>query len=246
MRIKMNIVRNTRSSLSFVLYSLLSLSTAACGTSDSAPQANGLSPKSPAHAIHVSTPTSTEEAKGGALTPDHNAASDKPSTINGLKPPESFSVYASEPIGDGKLCVVGASTDDDGMNQKPIIYVVRTDKRLMWVAQLDLPADTYQGRATHCSRYDGALLVLLQSDTQASRAMSQTLLRVEKIDVSTGAIEKTHDINIPDAYTAWVDVGPGHFQWKGNLLTVSGSYRTGPDQNHSMPFTVHLNNDLSP
>ena len=90
-----------------------------------------------------------------------------------LELPDHFMPYASESIGDGKLCIVGAATDEDGMDQKPVAYMAGSQiKQAIWIAPLDLPPNTFQSRATHCNRHGEALFVLLQSDTQPERALS--------------------------------------------------------------------------
>lgn len=229
----------------FSLCLILSLFVSAWRTSNATPQTNDAGSKPPTHASRTNMPSSSGHSTGKASIADHNPASRASSGANDLKMPANFSAYASEPIGNGEFCVVGASTDDDGMNQKPIAYVTGTDEHPIWVTQLDLPAYTYQGRATHCSRSDGALLVLAQFDTQAAQTMSQTILRVVKLDATTGIVRKKHDLDMPGAYTTWVNGGSSHFEWNAHVLTVSGNYRTDSDSEHSMPFVVHLDSNLN-
>jgi hypothetical protein len=172
--------------------------------------------------------------------------SDKSKNGTPLKLPNHFTAYVSESIGDGKLCVVGAATDDDGLNQKPIAYLADTKgKQAIWVAQLDLPPNTFQSRATHCNQHGGAVFVLLQSDTQSEQSLSQTLLRVVKLDAVTGAVKAQRNVDVAAAYTTWVDEGENHFQWQDDVLTISGNYRRQSDQDEPTPFTTHLTNDLN-
>jgi hypothetical protein len=163
------------------------------------------------------------------------------------KLPANFMSYASQSIGDGKLCVVGAVTDEDGLHEKPIVYVAHAKGgQIIWLDQLPLPADTYQSRATHCNRKGNALFVLLQSDTQPQQTLSQTLLRVMSLDETTGAVRTQRAVDLPGAYTAWVDEGASHFQWVGDELMVSATYRLKSSDDPQASITLRLNPDLIP
>jgi hypothetical protein len=189
----------------------------------------------------------SKEQANDMSAPGKGTSVDKNKSITDLKMPENFMPYASEPIGDAKLCTVGAATDDDGLNQKPVVYMAdAASKRVIWVARLDVPPNTYQSRATHCNRFGNAVFVLLQSDTQSEQTLSQTLLRAVKLDAVTGAVQTQHDVQVPTAYTAWAEEGADHFQWQAQSLIVSGDYRVKADQDHPTPFTVRLNNNLLP
>ncbi len=164
-----------------------------------------------------------------------------------LKFPEHFRAYASTPIGHGQRCISGIDTDADGMNQRPVVYAATaSSKRVLWIAQLDLPADMYQSRATHCTGRGDALYVLLQSDTQASQSLSQTLLRVVKLNASTGAVQSQQDVEVPATYSAWVPKGATHFVWNGNRLAINGDARSASDRERFQKFAVRLNGDLKP
>jgi hypothetical protein len=164
-----------------------------------------------------------------------------------LKLPGHFTPYASAPIGNHRLCVVGTITDDDGMNQKPMVYLAEAaGNRVLWMTPLDLPADMYQSRATHCAIHGNALFVLLQSDTQSEQALSQTLLRVVRLDAVSGAVQIQKDVDVPAAYSAWVDEGSDHFQWNGDHLVLTGNDRAESNHDSQANFTVHLNGDLNP
>jgi len=163
------------------------------------------------------------------------------------KLPANFTSYASESIGKNILCHVGAVTGDDGMNQKPIAYAENVQsKQVLWVAKLNLPPDSFQSRATHCTSSGDSTFVLLQSDTQSEQTLSQTLLRVVKLETKTGALQAQRNVDVPKAYSAWVDEGASHFQWQGNALVVSGNYRLSSDNDSQAQFTVHLNSNLNP
>lgn len=161
--------------------------------------------------------------------------------------PAYFSEYASEPFSTGQRCVVGATTDNDGMNQRPVAYVVGAKgKQLVWVDKLMLPPNTFQSRATHCTSSDHSLFVLLQSDTQSEQTLSQTLLRVVKIDPATGSVQMQQNIELHGALSIWVDEGPSHFQWKGNALIVSGNERLQSSPDQPTTFTIRMDADLKP
>lgn len=164
--------------------------------------------------------------------------------------PDNFMSYATTPIHGNMQCVVGAATDEDGLNQKPVVYLAPAEgsasASLRWVDVLRLPADTYQSRATHCVGPASSLYVLLQSDTQPEQTLSQTLLAIVKVDVATGAVQAREDIAIPGAHTAWVEKGAAHFRWSDHALLVTGNYRKAADQEKTTPFAVRFNSDLQP
>ncbi len=161
--------------------------------------------------------------------------------------PKNFSEYASELTVNGERCVVGAMTDEDGMNQRPLAYTAEANgDRPLWIDHLALPPNTFQSRATHCTSSGHSLFVLLQSDTQSEQTLSQTLLRVVKIDLTTGSAQRQQDIEVPGAFSAWVDEGSEHFQWRGGTLIVSGTERPQSSPNQPSTFTVRMDADLKP
>jgi hypothetical protein len=164
-----------------------------------------------------------------------------------LKLPAHFTAYASQPIDDNRVCVAGRTTDADGINQKPVAYVAeQASKRVLWIARLDVPADMYQSRATHCTRHGDSLYILLQSDTQSEQTLSQTLLRVVKLDAASGAMQLQQDVDVPAAYSAWVDEGANRFAWNGDRLVITGHDLLDADHARQTTFTLRLNNDLKP
>jgi hypothetical protein len=184
------------------------------------------------------------EEKQASSTPPHGGTRSVSHII-----PDGFSSYAVETIDGNDQCVVGAWVDDDDMNQKPFVYVTDPHtKRVIWGKTLDLPANTYQGRITHCLEKNGSLYVVLQSDTQSEQTLSQTFLRIEKISVIDGKIEALKDISIPNvdgAYSAWVNEGKMAFHTDGEHIVVSGQYFRMADADKHLPFQVTLGNDLS-
>ncbi|MEO8778321.1 MAG: hypothetical protein ABI389_06575 [Rhodanobacter sp.] len=159
--------------------------------------------------------------------------------------PKSFSKYASESVGNGKRCIVGAVTDADGMNERAVVHLDdATDTRPTWVHRLNLPPHTYQSRATHCTYSGHSLYVLLQSDTQPEQTLSQTILSVAKLDPATGTVQIQRNIQVPGAFSAWVDWGPDHFQGKGDALIVSGNNRPQSSPDQPTTFIVHVNSHL--
>ena len=160
----------------------------------------------------------------------------------------NFSAYASVSIGGNKRCVAGAELDEDGMHQKPVIYLSEgANKRVVWRKTLPLPADVYQSRATHCLLKSNALYVLLQSDTQPQQSLSQTLLRVVKLRPDDGGMQIHTDIQLPgvmDACSAWVNSGPRNFRWQNGALVISGHYFRLADDQQRRLFQVSLSEDL--
>jgi hypothetical protein len=189
-------------------------------------------------ATQKATPTALS-SNPYSQTPSQHSAS--------LKLPDRFTSYASEPIGDNRVCVAGRTTDADGMNQKPVAYVVeQPKKRVFWVARLGVPTDMYQSRATHCTRHGDSLYILMQSDTQSEQSLSQTLLRVVKLDATSGTVQLQQDVDVPAAYSVWVDEGANHFAWNGDRLVITGHDRLDADHDRQGTFTLRLNDDLKP
>jgi hypothetical protein len=161
--------------------------------------------------------------------------------------PRKFTEYGSQSLDNGGRCVVGAIRDDDGMNARAVGYVTGANAaQPPWVDTFDLPPDTYQSRATHCTSSEHALFVLLQSDTQPQQTLSQTLLRVARLDPATGAVQIQRNVHVPDAFSAWVDLGPDHFQWKGDVLTVVGNRRPASSPDEQTTFTLQMDSHLNP
>ncbi|MEH6420838.1 hypothetical protein [Pseudomonas sp. CGJS7] len=182
-----------------------------------------------------------------AATASKASAAAAPSAPVSAEIPRGFSSYASESIGDNKQCVAGASLDDDGMNQRPVAYVAQTSGKPIWAKTLDLPAETYQSRATHCLRQGDTVYVLLQSDTQPQQTLSQTSLKVIKLSLADGAVQGSGDIAVPGAqgaYSAWVEEGAQHMSWQDGGLRIVGQYFAldAPDQRSA--FQVALKPEL--
>lgn len=209
-------MKNFRSSCFFVMCLLLT----ACNANQTMALASPLAPVQQTPAVAISASPGT------------------------LKLPDHFTAYVSEPIGNNQLCITGTITDEDGMNQKPVAYLTEAaSKRVPWIAKLDLPADMYQSRATHCTRHGNALFVLLQSDTQSEQTLSQILLRVVKLDAASGAVQAQQGVDVPTAYSACVDEGSTHFQWNGDRLVFTGNDKLDSDHDRQATFTGRLNGD---
>ncbi len=181
------------------------------------------------------------------VAPSQGASSEEATQGPATSLPESFNQYASSSMEDGNSCVTGANTDNDGMNQRPAVYAVSNKVDVKWSQQLELPSDTYKGRATHCLYTQGAVFVLVQSDTQPQQTLSQTLLSVAKLDARTGAVKANTTIEVPDvaaAYSAWVDKGAHHFQWMGDGVAIRGNYFLLSNREERRQFEAHLNRDL--
>lgn len=199
-----------------------------------------------------STPA-TQTAEPGPSMAAQPAASDAatastPAAATETVIPAGFSSYASESIGASRQCVVGAAVDEDGMNQKPVVYVEQITGKPVWARTLDVPAATYQSRATHCVGDGDALYVLLQSDTQPQQTLSQTLLRVVKLDAGNGAVRGAGDVAVPGvqgAYSAVVGEGPQHLRWSEDHLSVSGQYFLLDKPDQRSDFQALLKADLS-
>ncbi|MGO1069112.1 hypothetical protein [Lysobacter sp. CA199] len=181
------------------------------------------------------------------------AAADGATPASGSAPvpaeiPQGFSSYASESIGDNKQCVAGASRDEDGMNQRPVAYLAETSGKPIWTKTLDLPADTYQSRATHCVREGKAIYVLLQSDTRPEQNLSQTLLKVVKLNLADGAVLGSGDVVVPGAqgaYSAFVEEGAQHLSWNDGGLRIAGQYFSLDAPDRRSDFQAVLKPDLS-
>lgn len=249
----MNLHRNAPS----ILATVLSLALAACGAQPAS------APSSPVAPADGSAGSDSGSGSERAQSPGSAPASADPASADATPPtssapaqaatmsteiPQGFSSYASESIGDNKRCVAGAATDEDGMNQRPVAYLAQASGKPIWTRTLDLPSDTYQSRATHCLRHGDSLYVLLQSDTQPQQSLSQTLLRVIKLDLADGAVQAGGDVAVPGAkgaYSAQVEEGGKNLRWENGGVVVAGQYFSldAPDQRN--PFTAALKPDLS-
>jgi len=186
--------------------------------------------------------------QGASAADTKDTAPPKPAAVgapSAASVPQGFSSYAAEPAGDNKQCVVGAVADADGMNQKPFVYVEDTvANRVLWTRPLELPSNTFQGRATHCLHKGGTVYVLLQADTQAAQSLSQTQLRVIELDAATGSVTGNREVPMPgaaEATSAWVDKGEDAFRLAGkNGLAISGEYFRLADPDKHLTFTVTL------
>jgi uncharacterized protein YbdZ (MbtH family) len=142
--------------------------------------------------------------------------------------PANFSEYGAAPVGQNRLCVVGAVSDGDGLNQKPFVIVSDLGKRhAFWRRALAVPAGFYQSRATHCTASGSSLYVLLQTDTQPQQTLSQTQLSVEKLGAGSGNAQASMVVNIAGethAYSAWVDESASNFSANGNDIRISGEF----------------------
>jgi len=209
-------------------------------------------------AVAACTADATFQPKGGvaqqadvakSATITQGDTQDEVHTAMDTAIPENFSAYATSSVEEDKRCVAGASTDEDGLNQKPVLSIVSGpgEGSVQWSQTLPLPPDTYQGRATHCLGADGSLYVLIQSDTQPEQTLSQTLLQVLKIDLGNGALRARADVgpaDVTDAYSAWLEEGAENFQLQNGKLVMSGKYYRLVDAEDRKPFQVELDSDL--
>lgn len=170
------------------------------------------------------------------------------------KPPAGVDIYANTVVGAGQTCEVGAKSDQDGLNERPVVYLAKAAGGYAWHVQLHIPKDMYQGRATHCTASADALYVLVQIDTQSEQSTSQTVLQVVQLNTKTGAVMALRPIEVPGAggaYSAWVDDGADHFKFEGGKLVIKGSYellseRDNPSGKEPPGFTVAISADLHP
>ncbi len=118
-----------------------------------------------------------------------------------------------------------------------------------WARNLEGLEALYQSRATHCVQGGGALFVLLQSDTDPSPSISQTLLHVAKLDMQ-GDVLGVSAVSLPDvrgqAYSAYVDDVPADFIWRDGNLVVKGTYFLMSNPDERKPFTVDVDPNAKP
>lgn len=164
-----------------------------------------------------------------------------------VKLPANVDVYATSSLGDAQTCVVGATIDAGGMNERPVVYLLG-EHRIAWHLRLAIPKDVYQGRATHCTASPATVYVLVQVDTDSEQSTSQTLLRVVAIDRARGIVQATRSAEVPGvsaAYTAWVGEGGGNFRLQGDTLVIKGQYDLMSDRDSQTgkaptPFTLAM------
>ncbi|WP_329740492.1 hypothetical protein [Dyella sp. A6] len=187
-------------------------------------------------------------ARAGSTVPHAG----KEPAVAGVKLPADVDIYARARLGDGEWCLVGAKSDRDGMDERPVVYLIGAGSRLVWHRQLPIPKDYYQGRATHCVASRRMLYVLVQMDTDSEQSTSQTVLRAVQLRRKCGATVASKDLDVPGvaaAYTAWVDEGGGNFALAGGKLVVKGQYDLMSERDHPTgkaptPFRIELPSSL--
>ncbi|SEP09125.1 hypothetical protein SAMN02800692_3595 [Luteibacter sp. UNC138MFCol5.1] len=141
---------------------------------------------------------------------------------------DHFRRYDSAGFGD-RRCTVGASTDEDGLNQRPYVFVSDVaSRKIVWGRYIPFAREFYEGRATHCLAHDGHLYVLLQVDTDSHQATNQTIVSVVKMRESDGEViriveNRLHGVT--GAVTEWVSHREGTFRVENDHILVAGSYR---------------------
>ncbi len=157
--------------------------------------------------------------------------------------PEGYKSYTEQALGDQRTCTAGVVTDADGLQQRPVVAITGASRTVLWARHLEGLEDAYQARATHCVQGGDALYVLLQSDTDSSPALSQTLLSVARLDLQ-GNLTGASDLSIAEAagkaYSAYVDDVPTDFVWRGGALAVSGEYFLTAAPDELKPFALTL------
>lgn len=167
--------------------------------------------------------------------------------------PSGVTIYASESVDNGQKCLVGAKSDQDGLNERPVVYFAKADGGFAWRAQLSISKDMYQGRATHCLGSANVMYVLVQIDSDSRQAVNQTTLKVFELSRVTGKVITKADVGVPNvtaAYTSWVKEGHDHFRFEGNKLVIHGSYellsdRDDPSGKPPSDFTAELPEGLT-
>ena len=174
-----------------------------------------------------------------------------PLTSNAAKVPAHFQSYATTNVGGGLSCVVGATSDSEHSNERAYVYIEDSKTHtLRWIASIPLHAGWYQNRASHCVADGGAIYALIQSDTNATPVMSQTLISIAKLDQGTGRIESNDLIKVTasvGAHTVFVYDGAENFRSDAGKLVVTGEYVSKSDPAEiRKPFTfaIPINNTL--
>lgn len=157
--------------------------------------------------------------------------------------PADYRGYDIERLADGRYCAAGAAVSGDTLVQTPSVYGVSPDgRRVIWGRKIDIPAGHHQARATHCVDGGDRLFVLVQSDTQSSAALSQTFLRVVRLDAATGDIRSEHMLK-PDtagaSYSAWVG-DDGAFAMVDGHLKLKGQYFLLTDRDKHIGFDLTI------
>ena len=183
-------------------------------------------------------------AHADALSSAAASSSQRPSSSATVAPalPPDVQLYATSDAGVNRQCMVGATTDETGMNQKPVVYL-REQGRFAWKRDLPLPRNTFQARATHCAATANKLFVLVQGDTQSEQTLSQTLLEVVELDEADGKTLAVRSIDVPNvsaAHTTWVEKGSDKFRLQGGSLMVAGRYALLSDRDKVSDFSISM------
>jgi hypothetical protein len=170
------------------------------------------------------------------------------------KLPANVDIYATTVIGDGQQCLVGAKSDKDGLNERPVVYLSKPVGVFAWHVQLPILEGSYQGRATHCVESDNDLYVLVQIDTYSQKSLNQGLLQVVELNKKNGIVRVSKYIDVPNVsvdYTSWVELGDNNFKLEGSKLVIRGLYELMSERDHPTgkgptPFTVEVPASLRP
>jgi len=194
---------------------------------------------------YLATIVAIAAATAGAMAAygsPRNPVSPDAHSVAAAKIPARFDKYGSTSVGEGENCVVGKVGDEDGMNNRPFVYLAgATNRNVRWVKALGIPKFYYEGRATHCVRKGGYLYVLVQLSTSSFQSTNQGELHVLKLQIHDGSVEADIEVVVPDAkraYSAWA--------WEDDDLRlvndgvmVRGMYRYS-DLEDDLPFSVTL------
>lgn len=171
-----------------------------------------------------------------------NPVSPNAHSVAAARIPARFEKYGSTSVGDGGDCVVGEVGDEDGMNNRPFVYLAgAADHKVRWVKALGIPKFYYEGRATHCLRKGNDLYVLVQLSTSSFQATNQGELHVVKLLTNDGSVEADVEVVVPNAkraYSAWA-WDDDDLQLVSEGVVVRGKYRYS-DREDDLPFSVTL------
>lgn len=170
------------------------------------------------------------------------------------KLPGNVDIYATTDMGNGQQCLVGTKSDKDGLNERPVVYLAKSEGIFAWHVQLPILEGSYQGRVTHCVDAANDLYVLVQIDTYSQQNLNQGLLQVVELNKKSGTVRVSKYIDVPNVsvdYTSWVELGDNNFKLEGSKLVIRGLYELMSEKDHPTgkgptPFTVEVPASLRP
>lgn len=166
--------------------------------------------------------------------------------VKATNAPAHFQPHATTEVGNGLSCVAGATTKDGkGWDERAYVYLEDSaSHKVRWSTPIPVHQGWYQNRATHCVGYGDRVYALVQSDTNAVPVLSQTLISVVTLNMTSGQVEASDVVKVPDrkgAHTVYVSEGAQNFHLDDGKIVITGEWSTKGDASDTRtPFKTDV------